>query len=126
MDKPYVSVAPFVCIAEHEELAKDYLKALDVWLLGKKNFSEFDTFPSVLTANNYNYTGNDRENIAHNRTRIIAGDAASVKDQLGQVVFELGAQEALLIPLMPTFQAKSQALTLLSESFHLASYENRD
>ena len=39
--KPHVMVTAFIVIAETEDEAEQLAQALDIWLLGKKQFAEF-------------------------------------------------------------------------------------
>ena len=49
---PTVMLTTFAIVTDTEEEAQDLLHALDVWLLGKRQFAEFDRFPSIETHNN--------------------------------------------------------------------------
>jgi len=117
MPEPRVSIAPFVVVGETEEEAKEYAQALDLWLLGKKNFSEFTQFPSVETARTYAYTKRDLQMIEANRTRMVVGNATQVHAQLLELVKQFQADEVLLIPLMPGIEARKKALQLLAKQF---------
>lgn len=112
-------VAVFVVIANTKDEAKTLAKALDVWLLGKENFNEFNSFPSVETAENYNYSQADLRRMKSNRTRMIVGTKSTVKEKLSALQHELNADELLIIPLMPEFKNRKHALTLISETFEL-------
>ncbi|MCZ0717109.1 LLM class flavin-dependent oxidoreductase [Aerococcus kribbianus] len=117
LDKPYVSVAPFVAVADDEELAQAYGQVLDLWLLGKDNFAEFSAFPSLETAQTYDYSDQDREQIAKNRSRMLVGGAKSVANEMYAIADETQADELLLIPLMPGIDARKEAVSLLAQVF---------
>lgn len=117
MSEAKVSIAPFVVVGETEEEARGYAEALDVWLLGKRNFSEFTQFPSVETARQYAYTKKDLQTIEANRTRMVVGSATQVSKQLNDLVEHFQADEILLIPLIPGIKARKKALQLLAEQF---------
>lgn len=116
LKEPCVSVAPFLTVAPEETEALAYAEALDVWLLGKNNFEEFQQFPSVETARNYTYTQADREVIKRNRSRMVVGGIDSVAQQLNDIVTLTQADELLLIPLMPNIEARLQAVKLLGKA----------
>ncbi len=117
MQKPSVSIAPFVVIAETNQEAEEYAEALDFWLLGKDNFSYVKQYPSVETARAYNYSDEEMTTIEDNRTRMIVGDPARVKEQLDELIRDFKADEVLLIPLMPGIEVRRQAIKLLAELF---------
>ncbi|MBU6081253.1 LLM class flavin-dependent oxidoreductase [Allobacillus halotolerans] len=117
MPEPTVSIAPFIVIAETNELAEAYAEALDFWLLGKDQFSYVKEFPSVETARAYNYSDEEISTIEENRTRMIVGDPARVKEQLEGLIQDFKADEVLLIPLMPGIEVRRRAIGLLAELF---------
>lgn len=118
MREPKVSIAPFVVVAETNEQAEEYAKALDLWLLGTKNFSELKEFPSVETARKYSYTEEEKEIIQANRIRMVVGDIESVTQQLNKLIIQFKADEVLLVPLMPGLNARKKAIELLAGAFH--------
>lgn len=120
MAKPTVMASPFVVVADTDEEADELAKALDLWLLGKKNFSEFKQFPSVETAGQYTYTVEEVKKLSENRSRMIVGSAKNVKEVLVELSETLGADELLLIPLMPGAKNRERALELLSQEFKLS------
>ena len=75
-------VAVFIAIGEDEQEAKDLVRSLDVWLLGKKEFTEFDRFPSIKTAKEYEISEADIEKVEKNRTRLVWGTKDVVVEKL--------------------------------------------
>ena len=61
---PTVMLTTFAIVTDTEEEAQDLLHALDVWLLGKRQFAEFDRFPSIETTQQYNLSDRDKRVIA--------------------------------------------------------------
>lgn len=116
MPEPKVSIAPFVVIAETNETAEQFAEALDLWLLGTGNFGELTTFPSIKTAREYDYTEKQRTTIQANRTRMVVGDVASVREQLTDLITQFKADEVLLIPLMPGLSTRKKAFELLAKA----------
>ena len=119
MAKPTVMISPFVVVADTDEAAEHMAKALDLWLLGKMNFSEFERFPSVETAEEYTYTVEEVKRLESNRSRMVVGSAKSVKDQLDQLIEKIDADELLLIPLMPGVNNRHRALELIASIYKL-------
>ena len=117
MQEPKVSLASFVITAETEGLANEYREALDLWLLGNDQFSQFKKFPSVETARNYNYSAEERENIQANRKRMITGSVTQVTEQLNSLTGRLQADEVLIVPLLPHITLRKKAIELLAEAY---------
>ena len=117
MDRPNLSLALFVVIADTNEEANAYAQALDIWLLGKEHFKEFHQFPSVETARNYAYTEKDRTTIKKNRNRMIVGDSVEVKKQVEELIEYFTADEVLFVPLLPNIAARKKAVQLLADTF---------
>lgn len=120
MEKPSVMVAPFIVVADTAREADRLARALDLWLLGKNNFSEFDRMPSVETAENYPYTEADRKRIEENRTRMIVGDKKSAASELLSIAETFDADELLLIPLMPGSENRAHALDLIASEMKIS------
>ncbi|WP_068676804.1 LLM class flavin-dependent oxidoreductase [Oceanobacillus sp. Castelsardo] len=117
MPKSKVSIAPFVVVAETNEQAQEYAEALDFWLLGKNNFGYLKEFPSVQTAREYACTEKETAIMKANRNRMVVGDIESVKEQLHTLITQFKADEVLLVPLMPGFEARKKAIELLAGEF---------
>lgn len=117
MPEPRVSIAPFIVTAETSEQAEEYAKALDLWMLGNDNFSQFRQFPSVETARNYPYTEEEKTVIQANRARMVVGDIENVTSQLNEMITQFKADELMIIPLMPGLEARKKAMELLAEAF---------
>lgn len=118
MEKPKVSIAPFVVVAETNEQAEAYAESLDLWLLGTGNFGELNAFPSLETARSYAYTDKDRAMIKANRTRMVVGDVEHVTAELNDLITQFDADELLLIPLMPGIEARKKGIELLAKVFN--------
>jgi luciferase family oxidoreductase group 1 len=115
--EPKVSLATFVVVAETTEEAESYRETLDLWLLGNNHFSQWNTFPSVDTARNYDYTEKEKATVQQNRKRMVVGDLKSVSEQLTELITELNADEILAVPLMPEILARKKGIELLAEAF---------
>ncbi|CAM3132038.1 LLM class flavin-dependent oxidoreductase [Staphylococcus argensis] len=114
-ERPNVMVTAFIVIAETEDEAEQLAQALDIWLLGKKQFAEFERFPSIQTAQNYQPTDRDRERMTDHRSSILVGTAQSIQPQLDALIEMFDADEVLVSPLLPDIDARCKAIELLAE-----------
>ena len=73
---PTVMLTTFAIVTDTEEEAQDLLHALDVWLLGKRQFAEFDRFPSI-ERQQYNLSDRDKRVIARSCTHLSRHNRAS-------------------------------------------------
>lgn len=110
---PQTMVAIFVSVAEDPLVAKGLTRAIDCWLLGREDFSYFKRFPSIATAERYVFTPQEEERVQANRTRMAHGTVAEVSAQLQTLVATIGADELLLMPLIPGIERRIEALTRL-------------
>ena len=112
---PQDVVAVFIAIGEDEQEAKDLVRCLDVWLLGKKEFTEFDRFPSIQTAKDYEITEEDKEKIEKNRTRLVWGTKDVVIEKLKKLAAEFELEELMCIPLVPTIERRKNIIEILAK-----------
>ena len=112
-----VMLATFVVVGDTEEEAERYAQALDVWLLGKQHFAEFQHFPSYETAQDYPLNEDDRALIAQHRARMVIGTPTQVKAQLDTMIERFDADELLIVPLVPTIEHRSKTLTLCANMY---------
>ena len=112
---PQDVVAVFIAIGEDEQEAKDLVRCLDVWLLGKKEFTEFDRFPSINTAKEYEIAEIDKEKVEKNRTRLVWGTKDVVVEKLRDLATELELKELMCIPLVPTIERRKNIIEILAK-----------
>ena len=112
---PQDIVAVFIAIGEDEQEAKDLVRCLDVWLLGKKEFTEFDRFPSIETAKEYEIAEIDKEKVEKNRTRLVWGTKDVVVEKLRDLATELELEELMCIPLVPTIERRKNIIEILAK-----------
>jgi len=117
LEEPKVSLAAFVAPAETEELANDYREALDLWLLGNDQFSQFNAFPSVATARDYQYSEKEKERVEANRKRMVTGEISQVTKQLNELIRPIQADEVLMVPLLPGIDARKKAVELMADAY---------
>ena len=111
---PQDVVAVFIAIGEDEQEAKDLVRSLDIWLLGKREFTEFDRFPSIKTAKEYEISEADIEKVEKNRTRLVWGTKDVVVEKLRKLAIELELKELMCIPLVPTIERRKNIIEILA------------
>ena len=110
-------LAVFVVIADTEEIAEEMAQALDLWMLGKQDFSEFETFPTNTDVESREVTPTERKTIEDNRQRLIVGDSRTVKVQLDELCQVCNPDELLMIPLVGGFENRKRALELFAQLY---------
>ena len=113
----YFILAVFVVIADTEEKAEEMAQALDLWMLGKQDFSEFETFPTKKDVETREVTSTERKTIEDNRQRLIVGDSQTVKAQLDALCQVCNPDELLMIPLVGGFENRKRALELFAQLY---------
>ncbi|PTE74606.1 LLM class flavin-dependent oxidoreductase [Staphylococcus devriesei] len=114
---PKVMLTTFVIVTDDEGEAQQLLHALDVWLLGKRQFAEFERFPSIETAQHYKLSERDERVIAQHRARILAGTLEQVKPRLDAMIQEFEADEVLVVPLLPGIEQRCRTIELLAHAY---------
>ena len=110
-------LAVFVVIADTSEEAHKMAEPLDLWMLGKKDFSEFHTFPTQNDVLKYEKTDRDKEKITNNRSRLIVGDKAEVYRQIEALRKVSNPDELLFIPLVGSIENRKRSIELLAELY---------
>ena len=121
---PQDVVAVFIAIGEDEQEAKDLVRCLDVWLLGKKEFTEFDRFPSIKTAKEYEISEADIEKVEKNRTRLVWGTKDVVVEKLKKLAVEFELEELMCIPLVPTIERRKNIIEILAKELMIKKEKN--
>ncbi|MGX7106989.1 LLM class flavin-dependent oxidoreductase [Hutsoniella sourekii] len=119
MPEPRGMFALFAAIGATQEEAEDLAQAIDLWMLAKDDFAYYSSFPSVETAKAYQASPSERQRIADNRSRIVVGTPETIKDQLEVYRQAFQADEILLCTIMPSIEARIQAITILAEAYQL-------
>ena len=117
MKRPYVTLACFIVIAETTKEAEELAQCIDLWMLGKEDFNEFKTFPTVEQAKNYPVSKKDKDKMKEQRKRMVVGNPQEVKDQLDDYLELSQADELLVIPLVPGIENRKKALQLLAQLY---------
>ena len=114
---PRFILAVFVVVADTVEKAEEMAQSLDLWMLGKQDFSEFETFPTKKDVETREVTPTERKTIEDNRQRLIVGDSRAVKEQLDELCQVCNPDELLMIPLVGGFENRKRALELLAQLY---------
>ncbi|MFC0138296.1 LLM class flavin-dependent oxidoreductase [Staphylococcus petrasii] len=114
---PKVMLTAFMIVTDTEDEAQQLLHALDVWLLGKRQFAEFERFPSIETAKDYQLNDRDKRLIAQHRARILAGTVEQVKPRLDAMIEAFEADEVLVVPLLPGIEQRCRTIELLAHAY---------
>ena len=88
-------------------------QALDLWMLGKQDFSEFETFPTKKDVETREVTPAERKTIEGNRQRLIVGDSGAVKAQLDALCQVCNPDELLMIPLVGGFENRKTCVRII-------------
>ena len=123
-EKPQDVLAVFIAIGEDEQEAKDLVRSLDVWLLGKREFTEFDRFPSIKTAKEYEISEADIEKVEKNRTRLVWGTKDVVVEKLRKLALELELKELMCIPLVQTIERRKNIIEILAKELMTKKEKN--
>src|SRR5699024_8614277 len=105
----------FIALADSAEEAETLAQSLDIWLLGKEQFAEFERMPSPETAQSYHCTEKDERQIAQSRARIIVGTKESAKPQIDRMIQDFNADEMMVVTLIPNIEARCPDVELLAE-----------
>ena len=92
-------------------------QSLDLWMLGKQDFSEFKTFPTIKDVETREVTPQERKTIEDNRQRLIVGDSQAVKAQIDELCQVCNPDELLMIPLVGGFENRKRALELFAQLY---------
>src|SRR5699024_9683716 len=98
LDKPQFMVSAFIAVVPEGADIQPLQRAFDLWILGKKDYSEFDHLPTVEEAADYKFTHSDLAKIARNRNNISTGDIPQVIAQIDRIIAVTAAQEFMVIP----------------------------
>ena len=106
-------------LGQDETQCQQLLSALDIWQLGKQDYAEFKTFPTVQEAAAYPLSQEDRAQIEINRQRVVVGTLDQVKQQLDDLAASLDLEELMVIPLVPDIKNRQATLQALAQAYQL-------
>jgi len=115
--EPTVIVTVFAVVADTESEAEALAQALDIWLLGKQQFAEFDRLPSIETAQAYERSARDKRLITQSRARMVVGTKDSVKEQIDTIIQTFNADEVMIVPLIPDIEKRCRTIELLAQIY---------
>lgn len=119
LDKPQFMVSAFIAVVPEGADIQPLQRAFDLWILGKKDYSEFDHLPTVEEAADYKFTQPDLAKIARNRKKLITGDIRQVKAQIDRIIDVTAAEEFMVIPTVPGIENRQEHLALIAQAFDI-------
>lgn len=119
LDKPQFMVSAFIAVVPEGADIQPLQRAFDLWILGKKNYSEFDHLPTIEEAADYKFTQPDLAKIARNRKKLITGDIRQVKAQIDRIIDVTAADEFMVIPTVPGIENRQEHLALIAHAFDI-------
>lgn len=117
--KPQFMVSAFIAVVPEGTDIKPLQRAFELWILGKKDYSEFDHLPTIEEAANYQFTEADHAKMARNRKKLIIGDIQQVKGQIEQIIQLTAADEFMVIPTVPGVERRQEHVELIAQAFDL-------
>lgn len=124
--KPRALAAVLAICADTEEEANRLAASTDLFFLSLENGRLLDSFPSVETALNYNYTEYDLLRIKHARQRRIVGAPEQVKARLEEIGRDYRTDELLIVTPMHEPEARIRSYRLIAEAFGLQARPQED
>ncbi len=119
LDKPNFMVSAFIATVPEGEDITPLQRAFELWILGKKDYSEFDHIPTIEEATAYQFEPEDLDKMAATRNKLIIGDIAKVKAKISQIIDLTKADEFMIIPTVPQSETRQEHLALIAEAFQL-------
>lgn len=119
LSKPQFMVSAFFAVVPEGEDVAPLQGAFELWILGKKDFSEFDHLPTIEEAAAYPFSEADQAKMARNRKKLIIGDIKQVKGQIDHIIELTQADEFMVIPTVPGIERRQDHLALIAQAFDL-------
>jgi luciferase family oxidoreductase group 1 len=117
--EPRVMLALTAITAPDVEEAEELTTSLDLLRL-QLELELYVPVPSLKEARAYPYTTRDREEIAKNRRFVTFGTPAMVRERIETVAAAHEADEAMIVTIVPDYQARIRSYELLAEAFALS------
>jgi luciferase family oxidoreductase group 1 len=111
--EPRVMLALAALADETTEGAEANAAVIDLWRLGIRRGANA-AVPSLAAAQAYPYTLADRAEITMNRNRLVLGTADGVRARIGEIAEAHGADEAMVLTIAPTYDARRASYELLA------------
>jgi luciferase family oxidoreductase group 1 len=114
-----VIVTVNVLCAETQEEAEDLAKSNHLWKLLQAKGKGDGTVPSVRSAKEYEFTGEDLETIRKSRSRHIIGTPEHVQNKLEELQNQYQTDEFMLLTITHNPADRQKSYELLAEEFQL-------
>lgn len=116
--QPQGSIGVFVICAETAEEARRLSLSRDLWLLRLRQ-GRPGPVPSPEEVEAYEYSGAERQLVAYNRRRTIAGTPDEVKRRLERLAADYAVDELVVVTITHDPEARRRSYELLAEAFGL-------
>lgn len=116
--EPRVMLCVSAIAAATPEEAETRAATVDLWRLRIRRGIDLPV-PSLADARAFPYTEHDRDEIVHNRRRLILGSATGVLQRLDERVAMHEADEAMILTITPDYESRLESYRLLAE--HIAA-----
>jgi len=118
--EPRLLIALAAIAAETPEEAETLCATLDLWRLRVRRGVDLPV-PSLADAQAYPRTPYEREEIADNRRRVAIGAPGAVREQIERIAASHGADEAMVLTIVPDYAARLRSYELIARAFGLAA-----
>ncbi len=117
-DEPRVILCVAAIAADTPEQAEDLASTIDLWRLRIRHGVDLPV-PSRAESRAYPYTAYDRDEIAHNRQRLVLGAPRAVRERIETLARVHEADEAMILTITPDYTSRTRSYALLADAFAL-------
>jgi luciferase family oxidoreductase group 1 len=118
LPEPRVILCVAAIAAQTPEEAEVLARTIDLWRLRIRRGIDLP-IPSRDEALAFPYSEYDREEIAHNRQRLVLGAPRAVRARLETLASAHEADEAMILTITPDYASRTRSYELLAEAFAL-------
>lgn len=118
LTEPYCAVGLSALCAETTEEVDYLMASRHLWTM-RFMAGRLGPFPPDEEAQNYDFQASDQAQIERFSTRGIKGTPTEIRTQLDQLESQTGADEAILVTITYTFQARLKSYQLIAEAMGL-------
>ncbi len=118
LPQPHAIIAAAAVVADTDAEADRLASTIDLNFV-RRSKGVYAPLDSPETALAYDYSPIDRERVRKNRERLIVGSPATVREQLGRLIEDTKADEAMITTMIYDHEARKRSYTLLSQGFGL-------
>jgi luciferase family oxidoreductase group 1 len=120
LQKPYAIIAAAAVVADTDAQADRLASTIDL-NFARRAQGVYAPLESPEVALAYDYSPVDLARIRKNRERLIVGSSATVCEQLGKLIADTQADEAMITTMIYDHEARKRSYALLAEAFSLVA-----